>query len=182
MTRILLLSGSTRRSSTNTAALLTMVAEAPSGVEAALYEGLAGLPAFNPDDDHEPLPLPVAALRAEIDRADAVVVCTPEYAGTLPGSFKNLLDWCVGGTEISGRPVAWVNVAALGRGTGALSTLSVVLGYVGASVVEPACLQIPVSRGSLGADGLVDDPAVRARLRELLDVLVLALPQLSDGR
>ena len=36
-------------------------------------------------------------MRAAIAAADAVVFCTPEYAGTLPGSFKNLLDWTVGG-------------------------------------------------------------------------------------
>lgn len=38
----------------------------------------------------------VADLRAEIHRSDAVVVSSPEYAGALPGSFKNLLDWTIG--------------------------------------------------------------------------------------
>ena len=50
-------------------------------------------------------------LRAAIERAAGVLICTPEYAGTLPGSFKNLLDWTVGGTEISDKPVAWVNTS-----------------------------------------------------------------------
>ncbi|MGD0240963.1 MAG: NAD(P)H-dependent oxidoreductase [Streptosporangiaceae bacterium] len=36
-----------------------------------------------------------------------------EYAGTLPGSLKNLLDWTVGGGEIYGKPAGWINVAAL---------------------------------------------------------------------
>ena len=179
MTRILLLSGSTRRGSTNTAALLTLAELAPAGVEAVVYEGLAGLPVFNPDDDHPPLPSTVAELRAEIDRADALLICTPEYAGTLPGGFKNLLDWCVGGTEISDKPVAWVNVAAAGRGTGALATLATVLGYVGAAVVAPACVEVPVPRGSVGDDGLLTDPGIRGKLRDLIDVLVASL--LPDG-
>ncbi|WP_189279221.1 NADPH-dependent FMN reductase [Streptomyces atratus] len=59
----------------------------PAGVRTVLYGGLAALPHFNPDDDAEPLPEPVVALRAAIDEADAVLVCTPEYAGTLPGVF-----------------------------------------------------------------------------------------------
>jgi NAD(P)H-dependent FMN reductase len=79
-----------------------------------LYEGLANLPAFNPDDDREPLHPSVAELRQEIARADAVLFCTPEYAGALPGSFKNLLDWTVGGGEVYGKPAAWINVAARG--------------------------------------------------------------------
>ena len=56
-----------------------------------------------------------ADLRQEIAAADAVLFCTPEYAGTLPGSFKNLLDWTVGGGEIYGKPAVWINPAAVRR-------------------------------------------------------------------
>jgi NAD(P)H-dependent FMN reductase len=166
--RILLLTGSTRGGSTNTAALRTAQAVAPPGTTAVMYEGLAGLPAFNPDDDQGPLPAPVAELRREIAAADALLICTPEYAGTLPGSFKNLLDWTVGGTEISGKPVAWINVAAEGRGTGAHETLAVVLGYVTADVIAAACRRRPLSRAAVGGDGLVPD---RGFQRELAGVL-----------
>ncbi|MGW2723359.1 NADPH-dependent FMN reductase [Streptomyces sp. NPDC001492] len=104
---ILLLSGSLRVGSTNEAVLRTARAVAPSvPVRAVLYDGLAGLPHFNPDDDVDPLPEAVAGLRAAIEGAAGVLVCTPEYAGTLPGAFKNLLDWTVGGTEICDKPVA----------------------------------------------------------------------------
>ena len=61
-----------------------------------------------------------------------MLFCTPEYAGTLPGSLKNLLDWTVGGGQFYGKPVAWLNVAAPNRGLGAQETLASVLGYVGA--------------------------------------------------
>lgn len=57
-----------------------------------LYEGLTELPAFNPDDDRDPLPTPVATLRGALEACSTVVFCTPECAGALPGSFKNLLD------------------------------------------------------------------------------------------
>src|SRR5512144_1382318 len=126
--RLLLVSGSTRFGSTNGAALRT-AREILGEESAVLYEGLAELPAFNPDDDHDPLPEAVVALRAQIAGADAVVFCTPEYAGTLPGSFKNLLDWTVGGAEMYGKPATWINVAAPGRGLGADATLATVLGY-----------------------------------------------------
>src|SRR3712207_2303791 len=97
--RMLLVSGSTRAASTNTAALRTVRAVAPPGVSAVLFEGLSDLPAFNPDDDSgRPHPA-VAGLRRELAAADAVLFCTPEYAGTLPGSLKNLLDWTVGSGE-----------------------------------------------------------------------------------
>ena len=122
-----------------------------------MYEGLARLPAFNPDDDYEPLPPEVAELRREIARSDAVLFCTPEYAGALPGSFKNLLDWTVGGGEIYGKPVAWITVAAEGRGVNAEASLATVLEYVGAVPIDAACVRLPVARDAVGPDGLVAD-------------------------
>jgi chromate reductase, NAD(P)H dehydrogenase (quinone) len=170
--RILLVSGSTRGLSTNTALLRTAVECAPEGIEAVLYDGLDVLPHFNPDLDQDPQPPAVASLRAAVGSADAVLFCTPEYAGTLPGSFKNLLDWLVGGTEISGKPAAWVNAAADGRrGAGAQATLATVLGYVQADVIEAACRHVPVPRESVDGDGLIADPSVRSGIAEVLSVL-----------
>ncbi|MFD5463555.1 NADPH-dependent FMN reductase [Kitasatospora sp. NPDC127059] len=167
---ILLLSGSLRAGSANEAVLRTAaaVADALPGLRTTYYPGLAGLPHFNPDHDTDPLPEPVAALRAAIGAADALLVCTPEYAGTLPGAFKNLLDWTVGGTEISDKPAAWINCAGPGRGGGAAATLGTVLGYTGAAVLAEACVRIPLERGAIGPDGLVADPAVRGRIGEVL--------------
>jgi chromate reductase, NAD(P)H dehydrogenase (quinone) len=166
---ILLISGSTRSASTNSAFVRTAAALDPDVV---LYDGLATLPHFNPDDDVDPLPEPVAALRSAIAEAQAIVFCTPEYAGTLPGSFKNLLDWTVGGTEIAGKRVAWVNVAAdPRRGAGATQTLLTVLGYVQADVIEAACRHIPVARDALAEDGLIADASVRAEIRSVLGAL-----------
>ncbi|KOV65518.1 NADPH-dependent FMN reductase [Streptomyces sp. MMG1121] len=166
---ILLLSGSLRKGSSNEVVLRTAQVVAPSvGVDTVLYEDLARLPHFNPDDDTDPLPAPVAGLRAALDRADGILICTPEYAGTLPGAFKNLLDWTVGGTEICDTPSAWVNAAAPGRGQGAEATLRTVLGYTGADIVEPACVRIPVSRDLIGDDGLLADSAARRQLGGVL--------------
>ncbi|WP_326765791.1 NAD(P)H-dependent oxidoreductase [Streptomyces sp. NBC_01591] len=168
---ILLLSGSLRSGSSNETVLRTARDVAPAGVRTVLYGGLASLPHFNPDDDADPLPGPVAELRAAIDEADAVLVCTPEYAGTLPGAFKNLLDWTVGGTEICDKPTAWVNAAAPGRGQGAEATLRTVLGYTGADIVEPACVRITVDRNAVGPDGVITDPGAREQLAQVLALL-----------
>ncbi|MFJ6049777.1 NADPH-dependent FMN reductase [Streptomyces sp. NPDC092307] len=169
---ILLLSGSLRTGSSNESVLRTAQAVAPAHVRTVLYAGLAALPHFNPDDDIDPLPAPVAELRAAIDAATAILICAPEYTGTLPGSFKNLLDWTVGGTEICDKPVAWVNAAAAGRGRGAEATLRTVLGYTGADIVESACVSVPVDRGTVGADGIITDEGVREQLGVVLGRLL----------
>ncbi|MET9618313.1 NADPH-dependent FMN reductase [Kitasatospora indigofera] len=168
---VLLLPGSLRSGSSNEVVLRTAADLAPEGVTTTLYGGLAGLPHFNPDDDTDPLPAPVAELRAAVAAADAILVCTPEYAGTLPGSFKNLLDWTVGGVEISDKPTAWINAANPGRGLGAAATLRLVLGYTGAAVLEEACAAVPVDRATVGPDGVITDPAARAEIARVLALL-----------
>jgi len=131
--RVLLISGSTREGSSNTAALRTLDGLNHPGITTELWLGLRDLPAFVPGE--EPYGA-VAELLTRIEAADAVVFSTPEYAGGLPGTLKNLLDWTVGGGQLYEKPVAWLDVANPGRGQGALTQLRTVLGYVGARIVE----------------------------------------------
>jgi chromate reductase len=180
--QLLLVTGSTRAGSTNTAVLRAAQTVLPAGVTSVLYAGLAELPAFNPDDDYLPLPPAVADLREHIAAAAAVLFCTPEYAGALPGSFKNLLDWTVGGGEMYGKHVAWINAASLPtRGADAHASLARVLGYLGTVVVEPACVHIAVGREAVGTDGLISDPAIRARIADVLETLVQHLRATDSG-
>ena len=169
------MSGSLRELSTNTAVLRTAVVVAASaGGVCSLYEGLAELPAFNPDDDRDPLPSAVRRLRAAVHGADALVFSTPEYAGALPGSFKNLLDWTIGDDQpgsIYEKPVAWWNVSPRGA-RGAHDELRTVLGYAHATIVDDACVDVPVTSDMVGADGLVDDPATRDAIAAALSTLV----------
>jgi NAD(P)H-dependent FMN reductase len=144
---------------------------APEGVTVTVFEGLAELPHFNPDDDVEPLDPAVVVLRSAVAAADALLISTPEYAGALPGSFKNLLDWTVGGMEISRKPVGWINASATGGARSAHDSLGKVLGYVDALVVDAACADIPVARRDVGADGLIADPTIRSHIADVIQVL-----------
>src|SRR5262249_24496729 len=102
MTRILLISGNTRPDSLHTAALRAVARSAPAEISASLYDGLRDLPAFVPGES----PDPVSFLRLQVSAADAVLFSTPEFAGSMPGSLKNLLDWLVDGGDLTGKPAA----------------------------------------------------------------------------
>ncbi len=170
---VLLVSGSLRGGSTNSALLRTARSVTPQKVATLLYEGLGALPHFNPDDDvdGEPLPPVPAELRSLLAESDAVLFSTPEYAGSLPGSFKNLLDWTVGG-GMDGMPVAWVNASGAPTGAaGAHEALRTVLTYANADIVDGACTKIPVARKSVDEHGLVADARVRSGLIWVLQAL-----------
>jgi chromate reductase len=169
-----LLCGSVRTGSTNEAALRTVAREAPNGVETDFFAGMHELPLFNPDEDKDPLHPAVVAMRTAIQRADAVLISTPEYAGDLPGAFKNLLDWTVGGMEIVDKPTAWINVSNAGP-QGAFHTyesLRRVLTFTGAKIIDEACAKIPVRRDCVGPDGTVTDGTVTAEIRSALTQLI----------
>jgi NAD(P)H-dependent FMN reductase len=174
--RVLLISGSLRRGSTNAAALRTARAVAPEGVEALLYDGMRTLPHFDPDLDLEPLPAAAAALRAAVRNADALLFSTPEYAGALPGSFKNVLDWTIGDDQrgsIYEKPVAWINASPRGAVL-AHDSLRLVLGYAHATIVETACVDVPVHSADIGADGLLTDAVACERIEFALAQLAAA--------
>lgn len=173
---VLLISGSLRAGSTNSAVLRTAEAVAPSGVRITRYPGLAGLPQFNPDDDADPLPAPVVALRTAVHEADALLFSTPEYAGGLPGSVKNLLDWLIGDDHpdsLYRKPVAWINASPRGAAL-AHESLRAVLGYAHAEVVESACAHLPVTPAMVGPSGLLGDPESGARIATVLRALAAA--------
>ncbi|MFN2451068.1 MAG: NADPH-dependent FMN reductase, partial [Candidatus Dormibacteria bacterium] len=162
-THVLLISGSLRGGSTNSAALRTAASLALDGITAEFFEGMRALPHFDPDDDVEPLHPAVSDLRARLDASDAVLFCTPEYAGALPGSFKNLLDWTVGGGTY-GKPVGWINVSTGSGAVDAHDSLRKVLERTGTDIVLPACERIPVARQAVGVDGLIADAAIRQEI------------------
>jgi chromate reductase, NAD(P)H dehydrogenase (quinone) len=153
--RVLLVSGSLRDGSTNTAVLRTASELAGENVTTVLYSGMATLPHFNPDDDREGQPVhpAVAPLRSEVAAADALLLCTPEYAGALPGALKNLLEWTVGDAGTYRKPIAWINASGPAAPTGgadAHDSLRKVLGYVHADIVEAACTRIALTRDAIG--------------------------------
>src|SRR3954447_20707975 len=183
---LLLVCGSLRAGSTNGAALKTAAALAPAGVTARLYDGMRELPHFTPDDDAEGRPVhpAVASMRDALARADALLLCTPEYAGALPGALKNLLEWTVGDAGTYEKAVAWINVAGPASPTGAADaheSLRKVLGYVGADVVEAACRRIPVTRQDLGADGLITNDAARGEIQRTVTALAEHVRHGRDG-
>src|SRR3954452_4849931 len=173
---LLLISGSLRAGSTNAAVLRTAAALAAGEIETVVFGGMAELPHFNPDDDVEGQPVhpAVAAMRGAVAEADALLICTPEYAGALPGALKNVLEWTVGNAGTYEKPVGWINAAGPAAPSGAADahdSLRKVLGYVGADVVEAACRRIPVTRQDVGPDGLIADANARAAIQETLTAL-----------
>jgi len=91
MTHILAFSGSARKGSYNTAVINAFVKELPASVTAEVVD-FSDIPLYNQDMEAA-FPAEVTALKDKIKAADGIVLSTPEYNRSIPGYFKNMIDW-----------------------------------------------------------------------------------------
>jgi chromate reductase, NAD(P)H dehydrogenase (quinone) len=181
---VLALSGSLRAGSYNTALARAAADLAPAGVVVELYEGLGLLPLYDQDVDQGAVPVPdsVVDLRERIEAADALLVVTPEYNGSIPGVLKNAIDWASArhrGSSLRNKSVAIAGVTTGQYGAiWAQQDLRKVLGIGGARVMGG---DLPVSRADQVFDesGHLTDPFVAERLREHVATLVTAAAPLA---
>ena len=73
------------------------------------------LPQFNPDNDDANAGEVVADLRDQLNRAEGVLICTPEYAMGVPGTLKNAIDWTVSSANFYRKPTALITASSIGE-------------------------------------------------------------------
>ncbi|MGV0741935.1 NADPH-dependent FMN reductase [Mycolicibacterium sp. XJ870] len=145
--KVLVLVGSLRAASINRQLAELAVESAPGGVELQVFDRLGELPFYNEDFDTADVAEPVVALRETAAGADAALVVTPEYNGSIPAVLKNAIDWLsrpFGNSALKDKPVAVIG-AALGQygGVWAHDETRKSFGIAGPRVVEDLKLSIP---------------------------------------
>lgn len=170
------IAGSLRRDSFNRRLLEAAAQELPGGITLKIWDGLQRVPPFNEDVEAGPVPLAVADLRDVIAEADAVLIATPEYNGSMPGQLKNALDWASrprGSAVLESKPVATASASPTPYGaTWAQENLRRVLAVSGADVVGGE-LAVPQAFRQFDDTGRLADPELRGRLTELVTELAV---------
>ena len=164
--RVLAISGSLRRTSSNSALVNAAAQLAPAGIEVSIYAGLDSLPGFNPDLDTDAPPSAVGEFRTALQACDAVLFSVPEYAHGVPGAFKNALDWVVGSGELVDKPVALVNASK--RASHAWTALVETLSVMSARVIREASITVPLDGTRLDAAGIAANPHLAGLLTSVL--------------
>ena len=175
MSTIVGISGSLRRGSYNSA-LLRVVAELmPPGSELKI-ESIEGIPLYNGDvETAEGIPQRVAALKKAVTDSDGLILATPEYNNSIPGVFKNAVDWLSRPPSdvkavFGGKPVAIMGASPGGFGTvlsqnawlPVLRTLGTKPWFGGRMLVSRAASVFDES-------GKMTDEAIRKQLQQFLN-------------
>ena len=173
---ILTLVGSLREGSINQQLAEAFALRAAEGVNVVQFDQLADIPYYNEDNDTDVDRHPAgAALRAAAQDADAVLVVSPEYNGTMPAVLKNAIDWLsrpFGAGAINGKPAAVIG-SAFGQygGVWAHDDARRSLAVAGARVLEDAKLSIPSSVTRFAEVHPKDDAEVVEQLRLIVKSL-----------
>ncbi len=177
---ILAISGSLRATATISTLLRATIALAPAQMAFTIYDGLGDLPHFSPDLTDSPSEA-VSTLRQMVQEADGVLICTPEYAYSMPGALKNMFEWTVSSGDFVGKPVAALGASPYPTGgERGLASLVVTLTAVSAAIVEGATLTVPLVRTKMDGNGNITDEATAQALRSVLDALAQAVTRHHD--
>lgn len=142
-------------------------------LEVVIFDGVAGLPHFDPAVSDDAAPAAVAAFREALREADGVIICTPEYAHGVPGALKNAIDWTVSSCDFSGKPTVLITASTDGRygHQALLETLRV----IEAKDVEQLQLLIPFVRAKMNnVTGAIEEGTL-AQVSRLMEAFVKKL-------
>lgn len=167
--RILAILGSTKKKSSNRAILEFIAQSIPDSVEVVVYDKIDTLPHFNPDLETK-LPATVQDLRLAIENADAVLLSSPEYVFSLPGSLKNAIEWNVSTTLFSNKPIAIIIAAASGEK--ALASLSLIMTTLEAKIAPDSTLLLKGIKGKLNEQGKISDAQTMDKISAVVESLL----------
>ena len=161
--RIVGICGSLQAASSNLTLLRSAADVLPAGAEYEIYDGIRDLPLFNPDiEANGAAPESVVRWRTELARADALLIASPEYGHSLPGSLKNAIDWVIGTGELESKIVGvTASVNHESRGGRGLDAILRTLAAVSARIV--------------GGTAIARGPDERDRVRELVEAIADAV-------
>ncbi len=112
--KVLTILGITRKNSTNHSLIKAIADLSAESLDITVFNGIADLPQYNPDNDGDNVASEVADFRQQLNYADGIFICTPEYAHGVPGTLKNAIDWTISSAEFPHKPTILITASTDG--------------------------------------------------------------------
>jgi len=178
--RLLLMSGSLRTNSYNTAMVNFLAQELSKNtqIKPFVFKNLSSIPSYSPDFDlhdetSDDSPPEVVALRNAIKSCDALFIATPEYAFEIPGALKNALDWLISSGELVDKKVLAISSSTSAQGgVHAYKVLVALLKVLSAKTYEENPLNIDRVNKKIDSDGSIADENLKKTLLEYIKILL----------
>ncbi|MCF6132775.1 NADPH-dependent FMN reductase [Flavobacterium wongokense] len=147
--------------------IINLFAElAKNDFNVSVYKELKALPHFDPQVSIEGPPEKITEVRNEIQKADGIVICTPEYIFSIPSGLKNVIEWCVSTDVFDNKPTALITASA--NGEKGHEQLKLIMQTVMAKVTDQTNLLIPGIKGKINGQGEITNPKTIEDLMSLI--------------
>jgi NAD(P)H-dependent FMN reductase len=166
---ILAIIGSASKNSSNLKLVQRIASLTQDYFDIKIFNSLSALPHFDPELSIDNAPQIILDLRQLIHESAGVIICTPEYVFSIPGSLKNAIEWCVATTVFSKKPVGLITASASGEK--AHEELKLIMHTIEAIFTDDTTLLIKGIRGKITESGNINDDKTKEQLIAFITAL-----------
>ena len=166
MKKILGLNGSASKNSSNLA-ILKMIGELGKvELDIQIIDDLGELPPFKTELTDNDVPEKIVEFRSQIENADGVIICTPEYVFSIPSRLKNAIEWCVSTIVFSDKPTGIITASA--HGEKGHQELKLIMETLQAKLTDETMLLIQGVKGKVNKEGSISNENTKADLKKFV--------------
>ncbi|MBB2951305.1 MULTISPECIES: NADPH-dependent FMN reductase [Sphingobacterium] len=174
MKNIFVINGSASSYSSNQKLITLIVDLTQDTLNIKVFNDLKTLPHFDPELSIENTPEEILKFRKEIEIAEGVLICTPEYVFSIPSGLKNVIEWCVSTTVFSGKPLGIITASA--HGEKGHVELQLIMETLMANFTTETTLLISGIKGKIIEKGQLTDSKTNIALLNFLDAFENLMP------
>ncbi|GAB3998122.1 NADPH-dependent FMN reductase [Spirosoma daeguense] len=164
--QIVAIIGSASQNSSNLKLVQHIAERVQSQFEIIIFDRLAELPHFNPEQSITDTPVEIVSFRQAIQQSEGLLICTPEYIFSIPSGLKNAIEWCVSTTVFSGKPIGLITASA--NGQLAHNELKLIMKTVETVFTEDTTLLIQGIKGKIDVAGNIIDANTQTSLNRFI--------------
>ena len=159
---ILAIIGSASKNSSNLKLVQKIASITQDYFDIKIFDGLSTLPHFDPELSVGDTPKIISDFRELIHKSNGVIICTPEYVFSIPGSLKNAIEWCVATTVFSKKSVGLITASASGEK--GHEELKLIMRTIEAVFTDDTTLLIKGIKGKIDENGNIKDDKTNEEL------------------
>lgn len=159
--------GSASQHSANQQLVEIIIQQTKDHFDFIICPDLKTLPPFDPEQSTDAPPQLISDLRNEIEKADAILICTPEYVFSIPAGLKNLIEWCVATTVFTDKPTALLTASSSGQK--GHEALQLIMKTLSAKFTTDTTLLIQGIKGKINEHGQITDTRTANDLAKFVD-------------
>ncbi|WP_341901351.1 NADPH-dependent FMN reductase [Fluviicola taffensis] len=167
MKTILAIIGSASENSTNQRLVEFLAAQTKNELDWIIFNDLKNIPHFDPELSANNPPKEVIAFRKQVEQADGIIICTPEYVFSIPSGLKNAIEWCVSTTVFSDKPTGLITASA--QGEKGHEELQLIMKTLMVKFTNETTLLISGIKSKISMSGELTDPKTESELERFVN-------------